>query len=522
MAQNTGTLITASIRPNDSLDPIASAFSSEIKGGLHTTENISERDQIIEERRDWGMLCYVKNENTTYQLIFGKVNTDINDNNNWEEFSGSGSGDNNSQWLDSVLSVITSPPSNPQVGDRYLGGYGNGDSLSGIWSVKLTGLIFEWDSEKWVETEPKNADSIRINDEKNVVYRYDGDYPNGSWYKESINQVIEINATSQDGISYTSTTEFKYGEYLKNTILLTNFDSDNENTQATININSIGSVDIKKPTDTGLSNLTPGDIMSGVIYTLLYDGEFFQLVKHYTNDSLEIKNKIEVNDYIVIPENHQYWIYGDLEIEGKLINYGEIVISNGSTIITGNGEIVNNGDIKLISLLNSDNFLFSNTDTIGVTLEQNLFGMSYSFNVVDNSIEPIKLDTGTQSVTEGYFLTNENNKFKWVTMPEQGITSLETIYETDTPLSTSGNNQYTGINITNTPSAISNVEVYLNGQMQILGSGDLTKQFYFSDDSGISSLTFDNIKADDELYFNGDVSGYNLSNTDTILIIYKI
>ena len=31
MAQNTGTLISASIRPNDSLDPIASAFANEIK-----------------------------------------------------------------------------------------------------------------------------------------------------------------------------------------------------------------------------------------------------------------------------------------------------------------------------------------------------------------------------------------------------------------------------------------------------------------------------------------------------------
>jgi hypothetical protein len=33
MAINVGTLVSSAIRPNDSLDPIASAFASEIKGG---------------------------------------------------------------------------------------------------------------------------------------------------------------------------------------------------------------------------------------------------------------------------------------------------------------------------------------------------------------------------------------------------------------------------------------------------------------------------------------------------------
>jgi hypothetical protein len=34
MAKNIGTLISSAIRPNDSLDPIASAFGNEIKGGF--------------------------------------------------------------------------------------------------------------------------------------------------------------------------------------------------------------------------------------------------------------------------------------------------------------------------------------------------------------------------------------------------------------------------------------------------------------------------------------------------------
>ena len=68
MAQNIGTLVSSAIRPNDSLDPIASAYAVEIKGGLHTSSNSTDRDAIIFERREWGMLCYVVSYNKTYQL----------------------------------------------------------------------------------------------------------------------------------------------------------------------------------------------------------------------------------------------------------------------------------------------------------------------------------------------------------------------------------------------------------------------------------------------------------------------
>ena len=95
MSQNTGTLITAAIRPNDSNDPIASAFGNEIKGGHHGYATITERDSIIVERREWGMLVTVYNDptpanNKTYQLKYNYVNTTITDNLNWVEFSGSG------------------------------------------------------------------------------------------------------------------------------------------------------------------------------------------------------------------------------------------------------------------------------------------------------------------------------------------------------------------------------------------------------------------------------------------------
>ena len=520
MSQNTGTLITASIRPNDSLDPIASAFSSEIKGGVHSKDDISDRDNIIEERRDWGMLCYVKSEDKTYQLIFDEVDEVITNNNNWVEFS-SGESSESSQWLDSVKSIITSPVSTPQTGSRYLGGLGDGDSLSGIWDSKSPGIVFEWNSSEWLETEPNNGDSIRINDQKNAVYRYDGVYPDGVWIKENLNQVIEVNTTSQDGISYQSTTETEYSEYVKNTILLTSFDIDNTSVQSTININGLGDIIIKKASDDGLVNIVPNDIKSGVIYSLLYNGQFFQLIQHYSNDSLKVQNKIAADDYIIVPENHQYLIYGDLEIEGTLLNYGEVLISNGSLVIINDGVFDNQGEYKLISLIESSSLEFSSTDTIQVTEVQNSDDTSYSFDVIDNSIDVGKLDTSIHGdAINGYILSNEDGKFKW--LPSTEIVSSDTISQRENPLgATSDINRYTGIDISGTPNLITSVRVFINGQAQAIGNGVVTEPCYFSDDNGASVLSYSQIKQGSGLYFNGNVAGYHLSTSDTVLIIYE-
>lgn len=98
MAKNKGTLISAPIRPIDSLDQIASAFAYEIKGGLHSVQNITERNLIFTSRREWGMIVSVYNEgsnNGLYTLTKGRVSNNIDDNGNWErlELSGGGGGD---------------------------------------------------------------------------------------------------------------------------------------------------------------------------------------------------------------------------------------------------------------------------------------------------------------------------------------------------------------------------------------------------------------------------------------------
>jgi hypothetical protein len=68
MALNTGTLVGATIRPNDSADQYPAAYQSEVKGGHHTRETITDRDNIGYWLREAGMTCYVTADGNTYRL----------------------------------------------------------------------------------------------------------------------------------------------------------------------------------------------------------------------------------------------------------------------------------------------------------------------------------------------------------------------------------------------------------------------------------------------------------------------
>jgi hypothetical protein len=64
------------------------------------------------------------------------------------------------------------------------------------------------------------------------------------------------------------------------------------------------------------------------------------------------KKIIEVGEILTIPVDYQYWIYGDFTIEGVVDNYGELVIANGTLIISGSGQINNlgSGIVKVVNL----------------------------------------------------------------------------------------------------------------------------------------------------------------------------
>lgn len=417
MSKNVGTLVSSSIRPVDTNDPIASAYAKEIKGGLHTAADNTVRNAIIFERREWGMMCYVVDQDKTYQLAYNYSSASIMDNNNWVEFSGSGGG-GGSEWVDSVISIQNSPPASPTSGDRYV----LGSVPAGAWSGLNSGLIVQWNSvlNQWDSTTPSDGMSLVVDNEDGAIYRYEtqgGTYPfpYGTWTKERIGQIRDITLATSNGSTFSASSDPVFSTYVSDMIFLTKFSSTNIGSTVSVNINGIGPSLLKKPSVSGLVNFNPFDIEVGIVYNMVYDGFFFQLNRSFVNEELfNVKYMIEPTDYIVVPQNYQYWVYSDLTISGTLVNYGQVIIANGSVLLTG-GTLSNYGSLSLVNLNAGSTSSYNDSSTIDFTTQNTIYGLSVSAIVKDGSLTASKLDSGSNGgATAGYFLSvDSSGTFVW-------------------------------------------------------------------------------------------------------------
>lgn len=521
MAQNIGTLISAAIRPNDSLDPIASAYASEIKGGLHTVTDSSDRNNIIFERREWGMMCYVVNDNKTYQLSYNYSNTDIMNNSNWKEFSGSGGGSGN-EWIDSVLAIQNAEPGSPVDGERYI----IGSSPTGInWSLLSSDIVVQWSTSlgSWEQTIPTEGMSVRVDNMNNIIYKYEGVFPTGMWDTEKQNQIRYLNLTTPNGASYSATSVPPFDSYSQDVVFLSKFSSTNTGLTVSVNVNGLGDVIVKKTNNSGLMNFYSNEINTDIVYNLYYDGTYLQLTSPSTDSVLNVKYYIEPSDYIIVPQYYQYWVYGDLEIAGQLVNYGQIVVANGGLIMSG-GTISNYGSLALVNLSagTSSGPTFSDTNTIEFFTSNSIYGLSVTASVKDGSLTASKLDTGSNGgATAGYFLSvDSNGDFNWV-VPTIGVNNSFNDKNFTITSNSISDGFFTGLTISSTP--VGYVSVYINGVESDLGYGSTTSNScYFSDDGGLTSKSQGNISIGDGLYWNGTVAGYQLSTDlpDRISLMY--
>jgi hypothetical protein len=110
--------------------------------------------------------------------------------------------------------------------------------------------------------------------------------------------------------------------------------------------------------------------------------------------------------------------------------------------------------------------------------------------------------------------------------PSVGGAPLDTgvdYYQRDlTPLASSGNYSATGITMDFTPFGDGAVDVLVNGLGLSEANGNRDAgAVYFSNDGGATAKTNANIEAGDELYWNADIAGFELTTDDVIDIIYE-
>ena len=347
MAQNSGTLVIGAVRPNDTDLKIATAFAVEVKGGLHSYATLTERNNIIIQRREWGMLVNVYNDTTnngTYQLVYSKVDTDIMNNSNWARFSGSGSsGGGSAFWLDPVIEIRNAQPT-PVDGARYI--IGSAPTGTQWASISPNTIVqYELASGTWLQTTALSDMSVRINSDGNAIYRFNG----VSWIKEKIRQVFSLSATSSNAISYTGTSSL-ISSYDTDSLYVVQFATANAGTNVTINLNSLGSRPVYQQTNYGTASFTGKDISPSVQYGMYYDGAAFRLNKP-TAEPTFTRYRIQSNETVVVPAYQEYLVYGDLEVNGFLNvdPMGKVVVINGALNING-GTVSNYGNVSEITL----------------------------------------------------------------------------------------------------------------------------------------------------------------------------
>ena len=90
----------------------------------------------------------------------------------------------------------------------------------------------------------------------------------------------------------------------------------------------------------------------------------------------------------------------------------------------------------------------------------------------------------------------------------------------ETASATSSDGDTSGVTIAAAPAGMVNVVV--NGIMQELGQGVKTKDCYFSADGGSTARAISAIAANDTLYWNGSVAGFQLDTNDKITLSYEL
>jgi hypothetical protein len=427
MAQNIGTLVGAAIRPIDDTMPIASAFAFEINGGHHQVATLVARNAIITQRRQWGMLCTVYNDSTvannmTYQLKYGYYNTDIMNNANWVIFSGAGVVGGGSSWLEPVLSMTMSTPGFPFDGERYLVGLSSAASLSGSFSTLTNaeyvgnlvgGYIAEYKDglSGWETTLPTDGMTLRVNDQDNSFYRYEGTYSTGQWYKERVNQVRQFSAASSNRVDYTITTG-DYFTYSTEAVYLVQFATSNSGSAATLNINGLGQKSMRKQGVSGLSDFSPNDLNSSGIYNLIYDGTNFRVtLPPGAGGAFTLKYKIVADERIEVPAYSEYLLYGDLEVNGILdINStGKVVIINGALNVNG-GTVSNSGNIQLITFATASTAggLQKYTEVLTPMTMGTTYSIAHNLNTTATIINTWDETTGELIIIDAV-KTNSNN-----------------------------------------------------------------------------------------------------------------
>ena len=89
------------------------------------------------------------------------------------------------------------------------------------------------------------------------------------------------------------------------------------------------------------------------------------------------------------------------------------------------------------------------------------------------------------------------------------------------PIASNGNSSATGVFMTYSPYQDSYVMVEVNGLSVEVGDGNKNSPAYFSGNNGLVASSIEEIRHGDQLFWNGEIAGYELEVGDEINLIYE-
>jgi hypothetical protein len=188
----------------------------------------------------------------------------------------------------------------------------------------------------------------------------------------------------------------------------------------------------------------------------------------------------------------------------------------------------------------ADIILTNGTDALGSPLvgPGSCLGFNTSTSALDNVLKLIRSSGGVIEITgspisSGYIntggITSSSNGRPPYVLFLEGVAEDPSTTEVGvntgldknlTSNATSGNGSSTGIQISFTPFADSDVTIKVNGVEVNLGNNKLS-DCYFSADGGVTAKPIADIEAGDELFWNGLIAQFELDSLDDIDVVYQ-
>ena len=216
---------------------------------------------------------------------------------------------------------------------------------------------------------------------------------------------------------------------------------------------------------------------------------------------------IQVGDWLGQITGKAYKVIGIIVNDPNDINYDP---DQPDAVLTTTNITLEIEDVDLYILKSDTTQMGSNYPDeaqAGVVFETDEEGMPILANIGQLAGQFPNLSYWTQDI---------QSRFEFYAVDVEGV-ATDVDNDKTTTGTTNGDNSPTGIFIQYTPHADSKVDVKING---ISASYGLTKDFYFSNDDGVTARAMADITAGDQLIWNGVLAGFELESTDDIDIDY--